>query len=68
MQPVEIHLHDPSPEAVTAAVSYGQQRTAEPSIRVVERDGGVVLDVPGPLRELLIQFGWMPPVDVDEVD
>lgn len=56
-------------DAVAALATFRPEPAAEtPGVHVREVDGGAVLAVPSEIRQLLIEFGWFPPVDGDEPD
>lgn len=56
-------------DAVAALATFRPEPAAKtPGVHVREVDGGAVLAVPTETRQLLIEFGWLPPVDTDESD
>lgn len=66
MSEIHIHLSDPSPETVTAALASLQPPpppTTITGVKVIDNDQGRRIELAPELRKLLIDFGWLPPVD-----
>lgn len=53
-------------DVMDRAAAASPQAPADPGVQMREVDGGVILIVREDVREALVNFGWMPPVDGDE--
>lgn len=65
MSDIHLHLHDPSVEAVTAAVRCQQPEEAREivGVTIIDSPEGQRIELADPLRKLLVGHGWLPPVD-----